>query len=396
MAAIHDALGLVPVINAAGTMTVIGASRVVPEAIAAVAAILPEFVDIADLQRRAGRTIAAATGAEAGFVASSSASAMAVAVAGAMTGADPAAIERLPDASGLRNEVVVQAGHLINFGAPVEQMVRLSGATVRAAGSAADVQPFHIAAAIGPRTAAALFVVSHHVVPSGQTDLATFVAICHANNVPVIVDMASEYDLTGALALGADLVVWSGHKFLGGPTAGVVAGRKDLVRTAYLQSRGIGRAMKVGKEGIVGTIAALEAWGRRDHEAIRAREQAIVALWLETLAGVPGLAVRRLPDWTGNPIDRAEVAVGTEAGLFAWELADRLAVRTPSIRVRDDLIEGGLFHLDPCNLDAAEARDVAAAILEEIDAARARADGFRRTFAEHREAALAAALAWPD
>lgn len=396
MAAIHERFGVTPVINASGTMTVIGASRVVPEAVEAVRDILGEFVDIAELQACASRVIAAATGAEAGFVTSSSASAIALGVAAAMTGADPAAIERLPDTSGLRDEVVVQAGHLVNFGAPIEQMVRLAGAKVISAGTAFDVQPYHVAAAIGDRTAAALFVVSHHVVPTGQTGLAEFVAICHQRGVPVIVDMASEYDLTGAIAAGADLVIWSAHKFLGGPTAGIVAGRLDLVRAALLQSRGIGRAMKVGKEGIAGAIAALEAWGRRDAGAIRAREEAIVADWLDRLAGVPGLSLRRLPDWTGNPIDRVEVTVLPESGLYAWELADRLAARNPSVRVRDDLAETGVVHLDPCNLTAEEARQVADAIGGEVEAARAARDGRRLSFSQWRADGFASALSWPD
>lgn len=396
MAEIHDSLGLTPVINASGTMTSIGASRVVPEAVAAVREILTEFVDIAALQARASAIIAKATGSEAGFVTSSSASAITLGVAAAMTGADAAAIEQLPDTAGLRDEVVVQAGHLVNFGAPVGQMIRLAGARVVGAGTAFDVQPFHIAAALGERTVAAVFVVSHHVVPTGQTDLATFVALCHARGVPVIVDMASEYDLTGAIAAGADLVIWSAHKFLGGPTAGIVAGRRDLVRAAFLQHRGIGRAMKVGKEGVAGAIAALEAWAQRDPEAIRAREDAIVTLWLERLARVPGLALRRLPDWTGNPIDRVEVMLGREAGLFAWEFAGRLAARSPSIRVRDDLADTGAIHLDPCNLTHDEAGIVAAAIAEVIETARAAGDGFRETFTEHRERGLAATLSWPD
>jgi len=304
MGAIHDRLGLVPVINASGTMTALGASRVVPEAREAVAEILAAFVDIAALQKRASRAIAEATGAEAGFVTSSSASGMVLGVAAAMTGADPAAIERLPDTQGMKDEVVIPAAKLVNFGVPVGQMIALAGERAVAVGTAFDVQPFHLEAALDERTAAAMFVVSHHVVPTGQVDLATFIRTAHAQGVPVIVDMASEYDLTGAVALGADLVIWSAHKFLGGPTAGIVAGKHDLVRAAYLQHRGIGRAMKVGKEGIAGAILALEAWGRRDHAAVRAGEMKIVEYWLAALAGVAGLALRVLPDWTGNPIDR--------------------------------------------------------------------------------------------
>lgn len=396
VAAIHDRLGLVPVVNASGTMTALGASHVVHAAREAVADILGEFVDIAVLQKRASVAIAAATGAEAGFVTSSSASGMVLGVAAAMTGADPAAIERLPDTAGMKDEVIVQAGHLVNFGAPVGQMIRLSGAKVVGVGTAFDVQPFHVEAACGERTAAAMFVVSHHVVATGQVDLATFVDIAHRRGVPVIVDMASEYDLTGAIALGSDLVVWSAHKFLGGPTASIVAGRRDLVRAAYLQGRGIGRAMKVGKEGIAGAIAALDAWGKRDHAAAKARETAIVTAWMAALAGIPGLTLRILPDWTGNPIDRVEVAVGEESGLHAWELAERLAARDPSIRVRDDLVEAGVIHLDPCNLDPEEAGLVSAAIRDVAASAREKGDGRRQDFAAWRASSLADALHFPD
>lgn len=207
--------------------------------------------------------------------------------------------------------------------------------------------------------------------------------------------MAAEYDLTGPFAFGADLAIWSAQKVLGGPTAGIVAGRRDLVRATWLQNRGIGRAMKVGKEGIAGAIAALDAWSRRDHAAIRAREEAIVRAWLAALHDVPGLGARRLPDWTGNPVDRVEVAVGDEAGLFAWELADRLAARRPSVRVRDDPIGAGLLYLDPCNLDAGEAAEVAAAIREEVGRALAAGDGRRAPWETWREAQLERALAWP-
>ena len=90
-----------------------------------------------------------------------------------------------------------------------------------------------ISGAIGARTAAAIYVVSHHAVGFGQIGLAEFARVCHAHGVPVIADVASEYDLKGFLGAGADLAIYSAHKFLGGPTAGIVAGRKDLVRAAF-------------------------------------------------------------------------------------------------------------------------------------------------------------------
>jgi D-glucosaminate-6-phosphate ammonia-lyase len=268
---IRSRLGVRPVINVSGTMTALGASIVVPEAVEAVAAILSEFVEIGDLQRRVSTAIARLCATEAGFVTASASAGITLSVAGAMTGADLAAIERLPDAAGLKHEVIIQLGHMVGYGAPIEQAVRLAGARVVPVGQATDVRPYQLAGALGQRTAAVLFVVAHHTVQHGQLSLEEVVEIAHPQGVPVIVDAASEYDLRGFLRRGADVVVYSGHKFLGGPTAGIVAGQRDLVRAAYLQNHGIGRGMKVGKEGMAGTIAALEAWENRDHAAVRAR-----------------------------------------------------------------------------------------------------------------------------
>src|SRR5689334_5826358 len=85
---IRERYGLRPIINVSGTMTHLGASIVVPEAVAAVAAVLPEFVEINDLQRKASVAIARLTGGEAGFVTASAGAGITLAVAGAITGDD--------------------------------------------------------------------------------------------------------------------------------------------------------------------------------------------------------------------------------------------------------------------------------------------------------------------
>ena len=146
----------------------------------------------------------------------------------------------------------------------------------------------------------------HSTISYGMLTLPEFVAICHARGVPVIVDAAAEYDLRRFLAEGADVAIYSGHKFIGGPTSGIVAGRKDLIRAGYLQNRGIGRGMKVGKESIVGLIAALEAWEVRDHAGIRARETTVLELWRAALANQRGIETRVSPDSTEYPVDRLE------------------------------------------------------------------------------------------
>ena len=395
---IRTALGVRRIINVSGTMTGLGSSIVVPEAVEAVRAVLTQFVEIDDLQRRASTVIARLCGTEAGFVTASCAAGISMALAGCMTGADLLAVERLPDVTGLRREVAVQAGHLVAYGAPVEQGVRLTGASVATLGQATSCHAYHLEGALRRGgVAAALYVVSHHTVQYGLIPLDEFASLCHAHGVPVVVDAASEYDLRCFLAAGADVAVYSAHKFLGGPTAGLVAGRKDLVRAAFLQNRGIGRGMKVGKEGIAGAMAALEAWERRDHGAVRRAEAEHLHLWQAALSGRRGVRCTVVPDPTRNPLDRLQVAVDpAEARTTAWDLSDALAAGDRPVIVRDHEVEHGYFQLDPCNLHPGEAGIVAERLVEELDRARERNEPRVTRLADRRTRRLARVLQWPD
>ncbi|WP_102959387.1 aminotransferase class V-fold PLP-dependent enzyme [Mangrovicella endophytica] len=389
---IRQRLGLRPIINVSGTMTALGASIIVPEAIEAMSEIASQWVEMDDLQRKANTVVARLTGGEAGFITACCAAGISMAVAGTMTGTNLLAIERLPDdIEGLKNEVIVQLGHIVNYGAPVDQSARLAGATVVPAGTVSITQDYHVREAIRDRTAAGLYVVTHHSVQYGMLSLEEFAAICHEKGVPVIVDAASEYDLTGFLARGADVVIYSGHKFLGGPTSGIVAGRKDLVRAAYLQNRGLARAMKVGKETVAGAMAALEAWEKRDHAGIRRREEAALEVWRAALAGRPGIDAYVIPDPTNNPLDRLQVDVGPDSGYTAAGLAAALASASPPIMVRNHEVERGHFFLDPCNLHPGEEHTVAEALVALLEAPTRPANAMM--VPRKNSAAL---LAWPD
>lgn len=389
---IRDRLGLRPIINVSGTMTTLGASIIVPEAIAAMAEIASQWVEMDDLQRAASTVIARLTGGEAGFITACCASGITMAIAGAMTGTNLLAIERLPDdTEGLKSEVVIQLGHIVNYGAPIDQSVRVAGAKVVPAGTVSVTQDYHVREAINERTAAGLYVVAHHTVQYGMLSLEEFCEICHAKGVPVIVDAASEYDLRSFLARGADIVVYSGHKFLSGPTSGIVTGRKDLVRTAYLQNRGVARAMKVGKESIAGTMAALEAWERRDHAGIRRREEAALNLWQDALQGLPGIVARIIPDPTANPLDRLQIFVAPESRFTAAGLASALAAGSPPIIVRNHEVERGHFFLDPCNLHPGEAEIVGERLRAVLSAADRPADAMKQPRKDS-----SGALRWPD
>ncbi len=365
MSDIVERFGLREVINVSGTMTALGASAAPPEVVEAVAGILPRFVDMSQLQQKAGAVIARVIGAEAGCVTACAASGIAVGVAACLTGLDVAKAEQLPDTRDLKDEVVIQKGHLVWFGASVGQLIRLSGARPVEVGDATRAGAYQLAGALGERTAAAVYVTSHHTVQYGLIDLRTFCQVCHQHGVPVVVDAASESDMHAFLAEGADLVCFSAHKFLAGATAGIIAGQRDLVKACYIhQNAGIGRTMKAGKESIVGVMAALERWEKLDHAAEKARNDGIARLFLAELTGLPGLTLSSAPDPTGNPIDRVAIRVDeTSAGLSAFHLARELAGGVPPIIVRDHhAIDEQLIYLDPCNVTPEQAKLVTACL----------------------------------
>ena len=358
-------LGLTTVINVSGTMTGLGASIASHAVREATAAMMGHFVNMHELQSHASRVIGRLTGAEAGFMTASASAGISLTVAGCMTGMDPGLAEGLPCNPGPKSRVAVQLGHLCHYGAPVSQSVELTGADVLPVGQSTLCTDHSLRKAMGPEVSSALYVVSHHVVHYGQVPLKRFAEIAHDADVPVIVDAASEYDLRGFLADGADLVIYSGHKFLGGPTSGIVAGRRDLVRAAYLQNIGIGRGMKIGKESIAGAIAALEAWETRDHAGIREQEQAALDLWSAALEGIDGVTARPVADPTGNPLDRLEVMIDARIlSADASGIASALAGRQIPIIVRNHEVELGHFQLDPCNLKPGQAKIVANALRE--------------------------------
>lgn len=345
------------IINAAGPVSVYGGGAPNAAATAAAMAILPEPVEVAHLQAQASEQIALAFGCEAGCVTAGSAAGIAIAVAAAMTGTDPTRVAQLPDATGMKNRVAMQRGHDANFGTLVSQMVRLAGATVDMAGSPSRCEPDELMRALGPDTAAAVFVVSHHTAQQGMIGLREFCSICHAVDVPVIVDAAGEHDLGEPLRDGADLAIASAHKNYGALTAGIIAGRRPLIDACLLQDQGIGRPMKIGKEGIAGVIAALGAWRSENRKDVYASWTRRARLAGELLGDVRGLRIELAADMEGSPLQRARVHMTAPE-----QMVERLAASEPSIRVWRLGLPHGYFELDPRTITDDEMRSICRAI----------------------------------
>jgi L-seryl-tRNA(Ser) seleniumtransferase len=334
---LFERYGLRRLINVSGTETPYGGAPVCDEVIDAVRALVPHSVYMSELQGVASRVIAESTGAEAGCVTGCTAASIAISVAATMTGADLGRVEQLPDTSGMKNEVILQRGHEVTYGQNVSQNIRLTGARVVEIGAATQCAAYQLRHALTDRTTAALYVVSFLTVQHKLIDLPTFCAICHERGVPVIVDAASQSDARPYLRAGADLVLVSAHKQFASLTGGIVAGRADLVKACLYQEQGIGRPMKVGKEGVIGAIVALERWkaAGNDLEGLQAERRMERAM--ARLQGLRGVGVSREKKQVRLQID------GNAAGITAHGLAEGLRSGTPSIVAWHHLADAGLL-----------------------------------------------------
>src|SRR5205823_2489632 len=189
------------------------------------------------------------------FVTAGTAAALTHATAGILAGTDPEKIQRLPNLDGLKNEVIIPRESRNAY----DHAVRTLGVKVIEVNS-----PEELRAAIGPRTA--MIELLGNFFGKASLDLKDIAPIARPAGIPVLVDAAADYLIVPNpyLALGADLVAYSGGKIIRGPQgAGLLVGRRDLVRAAWTNSaphHAFGRALKVSKEEVVGMLRAVESW----------------------------------------------------------------------------------------------------------------------------------------
>ncbi len=393
---VYADLGVPTVINATGTKTRIGGSRMRPAAREAMVAAADSFVRLSDLQAAASERIAAVTGAEAGYVTNGAAGALQLAAAACIAGDDPGVMARLPDTEGMADEIVMPRTHRTGY----DHALRTAGATIVDVGTndrqlgtgSRNVESWEYREAIGEATAAVAHVYKADVGPP----LSRVCAIAHDHDLPVIVDAAAELpppeNLTWFTEQGADLVAFSGGKGLRGPqTTGILAGRGDLIASVAMQHldmhaaaavwdpptslfgtslpdgvprQGIGRPLKVGKEELVGLLAALDAFLEEDHAAVRATWRERCARIVDELDGRQGLTVAVEEGATAVAPEVVVEVDPNDAGLDAVDLVRSLRDESPRIFVGADDVEAGRITINPMCLED----DEAAYVLERLTA----------------------------
>lgn len=345
---VFEKIGVRRVINASGRMTALGVSTVSDEVAEMAKAGSQNYVVIDELIDRAGEIISTYTGAQDSCVTCSASAGIALSIAGLITEGKISLVHKLPITDGLKNEVIIQKGHAVDYGAPVTTMIRLVGGVPIEVGYSNTTMIEHIEEAITEKTVALMYVKSHHCVQKSMVSLEDMVAIGKKYNIPVVVDAAAEEDLKKYVAIGADLVIYSGAKAFEAPTSGFITGKKEYISYAKKQYKGIGRAMKIGKENIIGLLSALDRYVKLDKENLVANQKSEVEYLVKEINKINGLKASISVDEAGRLIHRAEVKVDEKLiGKTAKELAKELANGNPSIHGRNHRLNLGYLNFDP-------------------------------------------------
>ncbi|MBL8227827.1 MAG: aminotransferase class V-fold PLP-dependent enzyme [Bryobacterales bacterium] len=323
-AGVYSRLGVTPFINMTATYTINGGAPMLAEVKQAMEDASQWAVNLDELMEKAGARVAELLGAESAIITCGCAAALVHATAASMTGGDPEKMKQLPETSGLRNEVLIAKQSRNDY----DHAFRAPGAKLIEFDSKEEFY-----AALSQRTA--MVAVLGTGEAKQNVRLEEIAEAAHKRGVPVVVDAAAELPIkpNPYLSRGADLVAYSGGKILRGPqSAGVLAGRKDLVAAAWWNSaphHAFGRSMKVSKEEVVGMVTALEFFhGKRNLEAEyqtwRSWYQQIAA----ELAKIPGVTAKMNPPAGASPFPTMEVA---------W---DPQRIRVTGAEVYEQLLHG--------------------------------------------------------
>lgn len=361
-------IGVRPLINARGTYTIITGSRSLPQVKQAMLEASNYFVHLDELMPAVGSEIAKLMGADAAIVTTGCEAAIALATVACVAGTDPEKTQSMPYVKS-KNQVIIPK-HSRN---PYDFGVRMSGVEIVEVDSEEELR-----SKLSEHTAM-IYILSGPAAEKGPLSIPNICSIAKEKNVPVFVDAAAEEPLVPNIhiAHGATLVGYSGGKCMRGPqAAGVLLGQKDIVEAAWFNAaphHNWGRALKVGKEEIMGMLAAVREWYTRDHAA----EQREWLSWLQHIES----RVKGLPSVTTEYIQPVDLSNRSPQLRIHWdanqlkitgtELVERLDKGTPRILVdegigrRPDKMQSSLTIM-PYMMAPSEDKIVADAIYEAL------------------------------
>lgn len=361
----YASLGIRPVINANATLTKLGGSLMSTEAREAMQAAAHQHVDLHELQQKVGERIASLSNNEAAYVSTGAAAGLLLATAACITGADESSKYVFPNLDGLKNEVIIQKMHRNTYDYAIIEI----GAKLVEIGTDDGTSSDDLQEAITDKTAAIFWFQGIMNQPS-ELPLATVIEIANKSNVPVIVDAAAQLPPVSNLwkytEMGASLAVFSGGKDLAGPQAsGLVLGKKeliDVIRMHGAPNHSVGRPMKVGKEEMMGLLAAVERYLSLDHSARSALFEERVSFWNNGLNQIAGITAERdFPNEAGQPEPRTIVHFGNN--FTKDDIVNKLFEGEPCISVAASETTNAIL-LNPMTVQEGEAEIVLTRLTE--------------------------------
>ncbi len=359
------ALGVRPFINCCSVRTMHGGSLMLPEVRAAIDAASRQFVNLDELMEAAGRRIGELTGAEWGIVTCGSAAAVALGTAACVAGNDPVKMLRLPFTDGMVNRVIIPTKQRFAY----DQAVRMIGCHIVEIDTRAELDK----ALEEPVAMVVLLGKQEHLTSVRLEEIASVVK---PRGIPIMVDAASEHIERPSpwLKRGADLVIYSGGKFLRGPqTSGLLLGNKQLVQAAWRNGsphQALGRPMKVSKEDIIGVLTALEIWfGERDPAAERRKWDDDLAAIAERLSELGGVSSEVMEPQGVDKVPRLKIIWDrARYPLDGLALRNRVLDGEPRIMLDDNCGTENSIAVDPFQLQPGEAGQVGDAVVAALRA----------------------------
>ncbi|MCS5666454.1 MAG: aminotransferase class V-fold PLP-dependent enzyme [Dehalococcoidia bacterium] len=344
---IYKELGATPVINATGSVTMLGGSTPAPEVKEAMERAEGAYIPLMELEEKAGAAIANMVNGPAAYITSGAGSALTLATAACMAGDDDAKIQQLPDTTGMKNEVLIQERQRYWY----DRCLELAGAKLVMFGNAEGTTRKDLEDAIGPNTAAVHYYAVAQEPDRQALSLEDTIEIAHDKGVPVLVDAAGQIyplDLFGSyVRMGADFQC-TAAKYMSSPqSTGLAFGSEDMIRKLALQSfvsyegrriRGVGRPQKVDRQEMVGAVAAVRRWMTMNHEERLAETETKCRNMLDPLQGIPGVTVELLDNIIGHQPYGVTLEVDSSVtGISAHDVVDLLKAGDPPIwtRVRE-------------------------------------------------------------
>jgi L-seryl-tRNA(Ser) seleniumtransferase len=329
---VYEALGLRHIINATGTVTNLGGSVMPPEVVAAWTDASRHFVNLLELHDKVDERIAHLIGVEAALVTTGAAGALLLATAGVVTRGDASRIRRLPDTSGMKNEVIIQKAHHSCYDNQLSDV----GVRLIEVETAAQARR-----AVNDRTALMFFM--NMADAGGRIGRQEWLDLARRHRIPTLLDAAADVPplerLAGYCRMGFDLVAFSGGKAMRGPNdTGLLLGRKSLIDAAKRNTNPhcgtIGRMMKVSKEDMIALLAAVERFVKLDHDAEWREYERRIGVIEAALRDIATLETERIVPAIANHVPHLQVVWDeTRLGVTRAWLTRALMEGDPPIQI---------------------------------------------------------------